>query len=190
VNVDYLYRRGQLRKACKAKGAHFESWLAYARDLAEFHGRPTRIAYQAAIHHVEQGIHFCDWRLLATSVGILPQGVRLVHTCRKATGHTGAHFPITPLTLYCPLWWRGTEPPICGDFPTPRPVESCRRALVPAMPEAAAGIKAVFDHLDELTPDGALNTARGGLSRDRIDRLLRPDPKRRESPMKPRRGKK
>jgi hypothetical protein len=202
-----LHSRRELRKVCLTKGAHFDSWLDYVRDLIEFHGRNSRIAYQAAMHNVEHALHFCDWRLWAMSVGGQPEGVRIVHFCRKAIGHTGAHSPITPSTLYCSLWWRGTEPPPPIAFPPPR-LKNCRCILVTegrspltglaAMlngatvsteltPEAAPGIEAIFDAVQESRPE--LNTARGGLSPERLERLNTPDPRAYESPMN-RKGKK
>jgi hypothetical protein len=181
-----LYYRRQLRNACTVKGAHFESWLDYARDLVEFHDRGTRVAYQLAIYGVEQGLYFCEWRFWVRHQSESRfEPPRVLHTCRKATGHEGAHSPQRG-SILGGVWHRGREFPPAGSFPPPR-LKNCPCFLVPLMPEAAAGIKAVFDHLESTPPrPPALNTARGGLSPERLERLQAPDPKAHESPMKPR----
>ena len=184
IFVSALRYRRELRFACVTKGADFSSWFEYAQALIENDGREARAAYQAAIYHVEQGTHFCDWRLWARRAAGGLRHAKLIHSCRKARGHREQHLPIAPFSLYCSLWWQGTEPPPEGVWPAPR-LKNCRCVLITAdtLGPKLQGARGEIVGVDELTPKAGLNTARGGLSPERLERLLAPDPKRNQSPL-------
>jgi hypothetical protein len=158
------------------------------------------VTFQGVIYFVEHGLHFCDVRLWVKRRGPSFVPPRVAQHCSKPIDHEGPHLPREQLDLIG-IWAKAPPPP--SAWPPPR-LKNCPCILVTAdrprstaallaklngvtvstelTPEAAPGIEAVFDAVQVSTPE--LNTARAGLSPERLERLMAPDPKRNESPMK------